>query len=97
MIIGFQHIKQQLVHPIWSVRFATSLPMVFQQYIREKQMFPDSCYASQLYCARLEYNYSGCFGPTMEPFKNYYHRHAPNIIWAKVLSNSLGLFVGLHI
>ena len=35
----------------------------FQPCIREKQMFPDSYYASQLHCVRLEYNYSGCFGP----------------------------------
>lgn len=64
-IIGIQHKKQQLAHPIWSLCFATSPPMVFQPHIREKQMFPNSYYASQLYCARLEYNDSGCFSPTM--------------------------------
>lgn len=70
--------KQQLAHPIWSPRFATSPAMVFQPCIREKQMFPDSYYASQLYCARPEYNCSGCSGLTMYPFKNDYHCHNPN-------------------
>lgn len=96
-IIGFQSIKQQLVHPVWSPCFATSLPMGFQLYIREKQMLPDSCHTSQLYCARLDYNPSGCLDPIMYPFKNYYHCHASIIIWAKVLSNHSGLLVGLHI
>lgn len=78
-------------------KIPTSLPMGFQLYIREKQMFPDSCHTSQLYCARLDHNHSGCFDPIMYPFKNYYHCHASIIIWAKVLSNYSGLLVGLHI